>query len=214
MVAENPQDQKRWAYMTQGLGTKDPESEGRDCLLMSIGAAVIGALFVGAALGKTWLTDETRLLLALITFIAILLTARSSCVARWEQKKPATPAKPAPAPRAPSPAPAPAPAAPPAAAPAATVVGTRPEALTAARDGKGDDLTKIKGVGPKLSELCNSLGFYHFDQIAAWTADEVAWVDENLEGFKGRVSRDDWVAQAKILAAGGETEFSARHEGS
>ena len=88
--------------------------------------------------------------------------------------------------------------------------GTRPEALTEARGGQPDDLKLIKGVGPKLEQLCNSLGFYHFDQIAAWTADEVAWVDANLEGFKGRVSRDDWVAQAKILAAGGETEFSAR----
>jgi NADH-quinone oxidoreductase subunit E len=38
----------------------------------------------------------------------------------------------------------------------------------------------------------------------------VAWVDQNLEGFKGRVSRDNWVEQAKTLASGGETEFSAR----
>lgn len=88
--------------------------------------------------------------------------------------------------------------------------GKRPEALSEARDGKGDDLTLIKGVGPKLKALCNRLGFFHFDQIANWTADEVAWVDDNLEGFKGRVSRDDWVAQAKILATGGETEFSER----
>lgn len=88
--------------------------------------------------------------------------------------------------------------------------GTRPAGLDAARDGVADDLTRIKGVGPKMAGLCNSLGFYHFDQIAGWNADEVAWVDDNLEGFKGRVSRDDWVAQAKILAAGGETEFSAR----
>ena len=88
--------------------------------------------------------------------------------------------------------------------------GTRPEALTEARGGQADDLKLIKGVGPKLEQLCNTLGFYHFDQIANWTSDEVAWVDANLEGFKGRVSRDDWVAQAKILAAGGETEFSAR----
>ena len=94
--------------------------------------------------------------------------------------------------------------------PAAASPGKKPEALSAARDGKGDDLTLIKGVGPKLKALCNRLGFYHFDQIAAWTADEVAWVDANLEGFKGRVSRDDWVAQAKILATGGETEFSER----
>lgn len=88
--------------------------------------------------------------------------------------------------------------------------GIRPTGLAAARGGQADDLTKIKGVGPKLAELCHSLGFYHFDQIAAWTADEVAWVDQNLEGFKGRVTRDEWVSQAKILAAGGETEFSAR----
>ncbi len=47
------------------------------------------------------------------------------------------------------------------------------------------------------------LGFFHFDQIAGWTAAEVAWVDENLEGFKGRVTRDRWVAQARVLAAGG-----------
>jgi NADH-quinone oxidoreductase subunit E len=54
------------------------------------------------------------------------------------------------------------------------------------------------------------MGFYHFDQIAAWTEAEVSWVSENLAGFKGRATRDNWVAQAKILAAGGETEFSAR----
>lgn len=88
--------------------------------------------------------------------------------------------------------------------------GTKPEALSAARGGKPDNLKEIKGIGPKLEKLCNSMGFYHFDQIANWTADEVAWVNANLEGFKGRVTRDEWVAQAKLLAAGGETEFSKR----
>lgn len=81
--------------------------------------------------------------------------------------------------------------------------GTKPTTLAAARDGKADDLKLIKGVGPKMEKLCNKLGFYHFDQIAAWTPDEVAWVDANLEGFKGRVSRDAWVAQAKTLANAG-----------
>ena len=131
--------------------------------------------------------------------------------------------KPAPAPAAsapePRPAPAPAPEPAPQPEPAAsgndgaveTVnVGTRPAALDGPRDGKADDLKKIKGVGPKMEKLCNSLGFYHFDQIANWTADEVEWVDNNLEGFKGRVTRDDWVEQAKLLAAGGETEFSKK----
>lgn len=95
-------------------------------------------------------------------------------------------------------------------APAAAGAGKKPETLTAPRDGGADNLKLIKGVGPKLEALCNQLGFYHFDQVAKWTDDEVAWVDENLEGFKGRVSRDDWVAQARILAEGGETEFSQR----
>ena len=88
--------------------------------------------------------------------------------------------------------------------------GTKPAALDGPRDGKGDDLKQIKGIGPKLEKLCNSLGFWHFDQIAAWSSDEVAWVDANLTGFKGRVSRDNWVSQAKTLAQGGETEFSNR----
>ena len=105
------------------------------------------------------------------------------------------------------------------AAPAAPVVagaedapaapGVKPALLTEAQ-GAADDLKKIKGVGPKLETMLHAMGVFHYWQIASWGPDEVAWVDENLEGFKGRVSRDDWVAQAKILADGGETEFSAR----
>ena len=87
---------------------------------------------------------------------------------------------------------------------------SQPVGLSVARDGGADDLKRIKGVGPKLEELLNSLGFFHFDQIANWSVAEIAWVDENLKGFKGRVTRDDWVAQAKTLAAGGDTEFSKR----
>jgi predicted flap endonuclease-1-like 5' DNA nuclease len=75
----------------------------------------------------------------------------------------------------------------------------KPQGLIAARDGLPDDLTKIKGIGAKMEMLCNRLGFWHFDQIAAWNAEEIAWVDDNLEGFKGRVTRDNWVAQAKAL---------------
>jgi len=100
-----------------------------------------------------------------------------------------------------------------AAAPAAEIAESeqvRPAALGAARGGQADDLKRIKGIGPKLEILCNSLGFYHFDQIAAWTPQEVAWVDSNLEGFKGRVTRDEWVAQARLLATGEDTEFSKR----
>ncbi|MBZ8119644.1 NADH-quinone oxidoreductase subunit E [Roseovarius sp. LXJ103] len=88
--------------------------------------------------------------------------------------------------------------------------GKKPRVMKAPRKGGADDLKMIKGVGPKLEELINSMGFYHFDQISKWSGDEIAWVDQNLEGFKGRVSRDDWVAQADILASGGETEFAKR----
>lgn len=76
----------------------------------------------------------------------------------------------------------------------------KPAALSQPRDGLADDLTRIKGVGRKMEKLCNDLGFWHFDQIASWTADEIAWVDDNLEGFKGRVTRDNWVDQARALA--------------
>ncbi|PJE29779.1 NADH dehydrogenase subunit E [Pseudooceanicola antarcticus] len=80
--------------------------------------------------------------------------------------------------------------------------GAKPEALDAARDGKADDLKKISGVGPKLEGVLNEIGIFHFDQIAAWDAAQVAWADQNLVGFKGRVSRDDWVGQARKLAKG------------
>ena len=75
----------------------------------------------------------------------------------------------------------------------------KPRSLKAPRKSGADDLKLIKGVGPKLEALLHRLGFFHFDQIAAWTVAELAWVDENLEGFKGRVSRENWVEQAKEL---------------
>jgi len=97
-----------------------------------------------------------------------------------------------------------------AAAEAAPAPGKKPEALSAPRETGADDLKMIKGVGPKLEQLLHSMGFFHFDQIAKWTEEEISWVDQNLEGFKGRVSRDNWVEQASLLADGKETEFSAR----
>ncbi|CRK74607.1 NADH dehydrogenase subunit E [Nereida ignava] len=86
----------------------------------------------------------------------------------------------------------------------------KPELLKKARAGGPDDLKQIKGVGPKLEGLLHSMGVFHFDQIGSWRKKEVEWVDENLEGFKGRVSRDEWVKQAKVLAKGGQTEFSKK----
>jgi predicted flap endonuclease-1-like 5' DNA nuclease len=98
-------------------------------------------------------------------------------------------------------------AAPVAAAPAAEAssfsgTASKPEGLSGPRGGRADDLKEINGVGPKMEDLLNSLGYYHFDQIAAWKPSEVAWVDDNLEGFKGRVTRDQWQLQARKLARG------------
>jgi len=75
----------------------------------------------------------------------------------------------------------------------------KPETLKKARAGGADDLKRISGVGPKLEQTLNELGFYHFDQVAAWRKKEVEWVDERLK-FKGRIERDEWIKQAKKLA--------------
>ena len=88
--------------------------------------------------------------------------------------------------------------------------GKKPRTMSAPRKSGADDLKLIKGIGPKLEKTVNSMGFFHFDQIAKWGQDELAWVDQNLEGFKGRASRDNWVDQAGKLARGEETEFSAK----
>ncbi len=77
-----------------------------------------------------------------------------------------------------------------------------PQLLKKPRGGTGDDLKLIRGVGPALEKMLNGMGVWHFDQIAAWTATELKWVDDRLEGFKGRVKRDEWVKQAKKLAGG------------
>jgi NADH-quinone oxidoreductase subunit E len=82
---------------------------------------------------------------------------------------------------------------------AASAAEVQPETLTAPRASGADDLKKISGVGPKLEAVLNELGFWHFDQIAKWTADEIAWVDSRLK-FKGRIERDNWMAQAAALA--------------
>lgn len=89
----------------------------------------------------------------------------------------------------------------------ATGVAKRPKGLAAARGGKADELQRISGVGPKLDKTLNSLGYFHFDQIAKWSPDEVQWVDEHLR-FKGRIERDEWIPQAKLLAKGDEAEFA------
>ena len=86
----------------------------------------------------------------------------------------------------------------------------RPRGLAEARDGKPDDLQRISGIGPKNEKILHSLGFFHFDQISAWTAEQIAWVDDHLR-FNGRIGREKWVQQASLLASGAEDEFKAQY---
>lgn len=106
------------------------------------------------------------------------------------------------APPAPAPAPVPAPPAP---VPAAPATPPPPERLAP------DDLTIIKGIGPQLNTLLGSLGISRFSQIAAWGAEEVERVDSHLGVFRGRIIRDEWVAQAKLLAAGDIAAFNEQY---
>ncbi|MBM1219414.1 NADH-quinone oxidoreductase subunit E [Ponticoccus sp. SC2-23] len=98
--------------------------------------------------------------------------------------------------------PKPAKPAPSAAEPAAPVTESEPARLDSPKGGTADDLKRITGVGPKLEGVLNELGFWHFDQIAQWGPAEVEWVDARLK-FKGRITRDDWIAQARKLASEG-----------
>lgn len=94
--------------------------------------------------------------------------------------------------------------------PAETVhEGVKPQGLEAPRAGKADDLKRIRGIGPQNEGRLHALGIWHFDQIAGWSAEEVQWVGSYL-AFAGRIEREDWVGQAKVLATGANTEFSTR----
>ncbi len=98
----------------------------------------------------------------------------------------------------------------PAAKKAAAPAKAKPAAKKAApKKTEKDDLKKISGVGPKLEEKLNALGITTYSEIAKFTKKRIEEVDTELN-FKGRIERDDWKAQAKILAAGGETEFSKK----
>ena len=82
--------------------------------------------------------------------------------------------------------------------------------LAAPRDGQGDDLSRILGIGPWLTEWLHDNGIRRFDQIAAWSPEDVRTWGDRLGRNGGRIEREDWVGQARILAAGGETAHSGR----
>jgi predicted flap endonuclease-1-like 5' DNA nuclease len=82
----------------------------------------------------------------------------------------------------------------------------RPVGLAAPRNGVPDDLQRIRGIGQRNEELLNSLGIFHFGQIASWTPGEARWIGAYL-AFPDRIERDDWVGQATVLATGGDTGY-------
>ncbi len=97
----------------------------------------------------------------------------------------------------------------PVAAPEAAPVVATPSATTAS-DGQ-DNLLRMKGVGPKLNQLLIELGVTRYEQIANWTDADLASIDTKLGNFKGRPVRDQWVDQAKYLAAGDFSGFEAKY---
>ncbi len=80
----------------------------------------------------------------------------------------------------------------------------------AAPGAEGDDLRRIKGVGPKLVALLHSLGVTRYEQIAAWNDEDIARIDAQLGSFAGRIRRDSWVEQAKLLASGDTAGFEGK----
>ena len=73
-----------------------------------------------------------------------------------------------------------------------------------------EDLTRIKGVGAKLSARLAELGITRFAQIAEWTEADLARIDGQLGAFAGRPARDNWVAQCRYLAAGDVAGYEAQ----
>jgi predicted flap endonuclease-1-like 5' DNA nuclease len=75
---------------------------------------------------------------------------------------------------------------------------------------EGDDLTRIKGLGPKISTALRALGVTRYAEIAAWTDEDVARIDAQLGAFAGRATRDNWIEQAKLLAADDVAAYEAK----
>ena len=92
-----------------------------------------------------------------------------------------------------------------AAAAAAASVGS----AKVVRSAEIDDLKRIRGIGVLIEKRLNSVGIVSYGQIADWTTDDIDRVSATLD-FKGRIERENWVEQARILSAGGQTEFSRR----
>ncbi|MFA6219447.1 MAG: hypothetical protein WC692_06675 [Erythrobacter sp.] len=88
---------------------------------------------------------------------------------------------------------------------------TRDPAPAAPAQSGGDDLTRIKGLGPRIAALLGELGVTRLADVAAWDEAAIERVDARLGRFRGRIRRDDWVGQAKLLTSGDEAGFADRY---
>lgn len=77
--------------------------------------------------------------------------------------------------------------------------------------GETDDLKRIRGIGILIEKKLNSLGITYYEQVANWTGADIERISRILD-FKGRIERENWIEQARILATGGQTEFSRRSD--
>ena len=87
------------------------------------------------------------------------------------------------------------------ASPAAEAADT-PAAAPAA-----EPVTRLKGLGPKIAARLAELGIVDVTQLAALSDAEAASLDTQLGAFQGRMERDRWREQARLLAAGDRAGF-------
>lgn len=196
----------------------------QSAILIAI-AFILGCI-IGCLLKRMFAAEEPVNTVAAGTAVAAAATATaaSSALRRETAPAPVTPE--------PDPAPGPAVAMAPAPVMAATVPSAKPKSKpsaaskpatkpspapkpkaaakpkTAPATAKPDDLKLIVGIGPVNERKLNALGVNRFRQIAAWKPKDEVNYGEKLE-FPGRIEREEWVRQAKNLAAGGKSEDSA-----
>lgn len=174
-------------------------------------------------LNQYWIVLVIALLLVLaaVVFFVPRRDPRAGRVASDEPRAPLEPRKPdiVAAKRnafADPPAPSPAERVPPTNAPPPTIdplpaaPDPIPPAAAPTAEVGGDDLSVMKGVGPKLVARLAALGVTRFDQIAAWSEADIDRIDGELGNFAGRIRRDDWTEQARLLAAGDRAGFEAK----
>lgn len=163
-----------------------PLWHGLVVVLYGVGLAVALLKWLPGAPGL-WL--ETALLLLTGWFVGLWLggrLARLRCAGQTRRQQVEMPPRPREV----------VPIYPAAAAPVAADM--RPQGLAAPQGGMADTLERINGIGPKNAQVLQSLGIYHFHQIAAWTPENIEWVSNYLD-FPGRVAREDWVGQARRI---------------